>query len=232
MNDLTGKKFWKLTVIKRSKKRSKSGHVLWECKCDCGNITEVTSGRLVTGHTISCGCAKKGVNAIDIAGKRFGRLIALSPTNKRLVNSIIWRCQCDCGNICDVAAINLRKGATKSCGCLASEVHSVSVSTARDLRKEYYVDGTDAIYLSQVTTTANNTSGYTGISYDRSVNVWKAHITFKGQRYYLGSAHCPEDLIEIRNDAKKHLHGDFLTWFAEKYPKQWEKLQKKRGGRE
>ena len=31
---------------------------LWVCRCDCGNITEVTKRRLVTGSTRSCGCRR------------------------------------------------------------------------------------------------------------------------------------------------------------------------------
>ena len=58
--DLTGQKFGYLTVLKRLN-YSKTGHTyLWECKCDCGNITIVRGSNLRTGHTISCGC-KKGL---------------------------------------------------------------------------------------------------------------------------------------------------------------------------
>lgn len=56
--DLTGKKFGNLTVI-RHLNYSESGHTsLWECKCDCGNITIVRGTNLKSGHTISCGCKK------------------------------------------------------------------------------------------------------------------------------------------------------------------------------
>lgn len=57
--DLTGKKFNKLKVIKlsHSKKRSDGRSVyFWECLCDCGNTTIVQSSHLKTGHTMSCGC--------------------------------------------------------------------------------------------------------------------------------------------------------------------------------
>lgn len=32
---------------------------LWECRCDCGNITNVNSSSLSSGNTTSCGCALK-----------------------------------------------------------------------------------------------------------------------------------------------------------------------------
>ena len=52
--DLTGKRFNRLTVIKRVELKGKSTR--WLCKCDCGNETIVTSEKLKSGHTKSCGC--------------------------------------------------------------------------------------------------------------------------------------------------------------------------------
>ena len=182
------------------------------------------SNHLKSGQTISCGCARKGANAIDITDQRFGRLIAIKPTAKRLGNSIIWECKCDCKNICKVAAINLRKGHTQSCGCLFAETHSITISTAKNERDQYYVGNTDVMRLINDTTPAHNTSGYTGISYDKSVGLWKATITFRGKKYYLGSAHSPEDLVAIRKTAKEKLHRDFLNWYAGEYPEAYKKL--------
>lgn len=55
MIDLAGKRFGRLTVIRRVGK-NKWGDSLWECSCDCGNITTVSGGHLKGGHTKSCGC--------------------------------------------------------------------------------------------------------------------------------------------------------------------------------
>lgn len=60
----------------------------------------------------------------DITGQRFGRLVALEYIGKRNVGVKkkytvpIWKCQCDCGNICEVSLYQLTSGSTKSCGCL------------------------------------------------------------------------------------------------------------------
>ena len=57
LKDLTGQKFGKLTVIKRSTNIGEN-RVKWLCKCECGNVIEVYSNNLINGHTISCGCIK------------------------------------------------------------------------------------------------------------------------------------------------------------------------------
>lgn len=57
----------------------------------------------------------------DITSQRFGRLIAIEPTDKRSWGGVIWHCVCDCGNECFVNLGNLRGGSTRSCGCLGKE---------------------------------------------------------------------------------------------------------------
>lgn len=55
--DLTGRKFGRLTVEKYA--FTKNTLAYWQCICECGNITFVRAGDLVSGNTKSCGCAKK-----------------------------------------------------------------------------------------------------------------------------------------------------------------------------
>lgn len=60
--DLTGKKFGKLLVIKRDKNYiAPCGSIIaqWLCKCDCGNKTVVSTRKLKSGNTKSCGCYHK-----------------------------------------------------------------------------------------------------------------------------------------------------------------------------
>lgn len=58
-NDLTNKKFGRLTALKNTNKKAKSGHYIWLCKCSCGNKIEIIEGSLTTGKTKSCGCLQK-----------------------------------------------------------------------------------------------------------------------------------------------------------------------------
>lgn len=60
---------------------------------------------------------------IDITGQRFGRLTVLrkGPTRPGKMGGSNWICICDCGNETMTVGSQLRKGSTKSCGCLAKE---------------------------------------------------------------------------------------------------------------
>lgn len=53
----------------------------------------------------------------DLAGLRFGRLVAIRVVNRGLTKNTRWECRCDCGNTSVHTAIVLRSGATVSCGC-------------------------------------------------------------------------------------------------------------------
>ncbi|AKG36065.1 hypothetical protein [Paenibacillus durus] len=59
--DLTGKRFGRLVVEKRSEKTIPSSpyKAFWDCICDCGTRKAVEGYWLTSGNTQSCGCLKK-----------------------------------------------------------------------------------------------------------------------------------------------------------------------------
>lgn len=61
----------------------------------------------------------------NLVGLKFGRLLVVSfSETKREIHgtSHLWNCVCTCGNIIRAYGGNLRKGNTRSCGCLQKEV--------------------------------------------------------------------------------------------------------------
>lgn len=91
---------------------------MWLCKCSCGQLCEKTSNALTQGSVTSCGHdgRKKGARPKDISGRKFGELTAVEPTEKRKNGSIIWKCRCSCGEMCEVSEYFLVSGTTTSCG--------------------------------------------------------------------------------------------------------------------
>lgn len=59
---------------------------------------------------------------INIAGRRFGRLVALERIGHTAHGHAAWKCRCDCGTEIVASRGNLRAGTTRSCGCLKREV--------------------------------------------------------------------------------------------------------------
>jgi hypothetical protein len=67
----------------------------------------------------------------DIAGQRFGRLVAIEFAGLDNHGKAKWRCRCDCGSSCVVSRGNLLSGATQSCGCLQRERRGVKGKNAK-----------------------------------------------------------------------------------------------------
>lgn len=56
----------------------------------------------------------------DLTGQRFERLTILG-SGARTKRGVLWRYRCDCGNEGEAQSYRLRKGRTRSCGCLAKD---------------------------------------------------------------------------------------------------------------
>ena len=75
----------------------------------------------------------------DLAGKRFGRWIVVSESEKRTKSRYVyWVCKCDCGTIKDIASNNLLNGVTTSCGCLRKERLTVRNKTHNGSKTRLY----------------------------------------------------------------------------------------------
>jgi hypothetical protein len=57
----------------------------------------------------------------DFTGKRFGKLVAIRPTEQRISGSVVWELLCDCGQTKQTTASILARGACNSCGCLVTK---------------------------------------------------------------------------------------------------------------
>lgn len=104
MKDLTGQKFGLLYVEGRAE-NVKPGRPAWICRCDCGNITTVSSTALTkTGGTKSCGCLRRKASPtlVDITGQKFGLLTVMRKDITTESGKAKWICQCDCGNTVSV----------------------------------------------------------------------------------------------------------------------------------
>lgn len=59
---------------------------------------------------------------VDLAGQRFGRLVAVSVIGKNRQNSLVWLCICDCGKTTQRSSASLKKAkGVVSCGCYLKE---------------------------------------------------------------------------------------------------------------
>lgn len=122
-DDIVGKKYNRLTAIKRVYDGRKGVRYLF--KCDCGKEKVILKNAVVSGTTKSCGClSNEKVRERcfkDLTGQKFGRLTALR-VDRNDNGKTYWFCKCDCGNTHIVLANRLISGNTVSCGCHKEEI--------------------------------------------------------------------------------------------------------------
>lgn len=139
-------------------------------------------------------------------GKKFGRLTIInSDVIRDSKGRLRYKCVCECGEFIEVDAYNMKSGKIKSCGCYRIEVGQINAA-----EKFKTVEGTHLSKIKSDALQRNNTSGVKGVSYEKSSNKWRAFISFKGKRHYLGRFVCKKDAIKARNEAEKKYFNPIL----------------------
>ncbi len=214
--DLTNQRFGRL-VAKKSVGKSKNGHYLWYCECDCGGSSIVGTGQLRTKHTRSCGCLSSDVtternrryNAYDLTGEYgIGYTTKYEPyyfdledydkikgycwsynTNGylRSDNLLMHRLIMNCPDDMDVDHIY--------------QVH-------HDNRKSELRWATDSQNMMNTTIRSDNTSGVKGVSFTTRDNVWEASCTTDRKRIRKTFIN-KEDAIDHRKFLEEKYHGEF-----------------------
>lgn len=171
------------------------GNKKYKCQCiKCGALSEKYSANLK--GDIECQSCSKGYR-VDLTGSQYG-FLTVKEYNKQ---SKKWICECKCGRKIEVQSNNLKHDNTQSCGkCKYVD------AAQRDI-----VGGTRVSQLTR-TVNKNNTSGVTGVGYNKRKGKWYASIRFCGKNHWLGYHDNMEDAVKARRDAEDKLHGDFLEW--------------------
>ena len=223
--NIAGLRSGKVTAIAPTNTKRR-GLFLWRCRCDCGTEFLVEPYKIVNHKIQSCGCARKGHNLKDLAGRRFGKLTVLRRLDEKIGSSYAWLCQCDCGKTLKVSTnALLSTPGTRSCGCGRVEAVMKTLDTYGTVSEHcHFVDGTCVEKILPQKPQRNNTSGYTGVQVRG--NRYIAIITFKRKVYYLGSYTKIEDAVTVRRQAEAHLFGTFLDWYYTEYPSVKNDMQK------
>lgn len=210
-NDLAGRHFGSLTVLRVTEKREKR-QIVWECRCDCGETVLVRTQYLKDGSVRSCKtCRNRKRPRRDITGQRFGILTALYPTDNRDINqSVIWHCRCDCGNEVDLSCGDLQRKSYISCGCLKREAEK----KLKD--RTTHVAGTTVELIQNKKVRSDSSTGVTGVNMYRGK--YRAIIHFQGTTYRLGTYKTLEEAATVRKKAEECLFGEFLEFYD-----QWKK---------
>ena len=120
-DDIIGKKFGRLKVIKENRKLNDKAR-RFDCECECGNLINTRYSRLKNGEKLSCGCIE-----LEIKEKEDKAYIGLKQDMltvkevKRENGRVNIHCMCDCGNYIVYTKEYWHRKHFKSCGCINSK---------------------------------------------------------------------------------------------------------------
>jgi hypothetical protein len=168
----------------------------------------------MVGETMEQGVEKKRkTTLVDLTRRRFGKLIvvALVPERNPRNGNTRWLCQCDCGNQVVVDAQNLKRGTTRSCGCLRREVSRQKMLTDTKLAGSRAVENfvnEEGIQYSHLHKSKKNKTGVIGVSFDKSNNMYVARLMLHHEYVLNRAVETFEEAVKLRKQAEqRYLHS-------------------------
>lgn len=229
--DLTEMVFGELTVIKRAPDYilpCGKPQIMWECKCSCGRLFTTRALQLKNGESQSCGHLQKEIvsklmhermkkfNEYDLSGD-YG--IGYTSNGEEFYFDLE-----DYDKIKDYCWCKNPDGYIQSGHKL---MHRIVMEVSDDNWKSIQVDHIhdkesrhdnrkSNLRIANFSTNgmnrdlrSNNTSGCTGVSFDKRRNKWRARIKINKKEIGLGYYDEKEDAIKARKDAENKYFGEW-----------------------
>ena len=201
--DLTGRQFGNLTVLRKAERRK-----YWICQCACGTEKEVLAWSLLRGATRSCGCLPYPRK--DISGEKRGHLTALRQTGKTIDSSTEYVWRCDCGNEVTLPLSRVNAlSQNRMCPECATKKRSINGKNMNLISREKAIQGLAPEALRSLRDgkpQSNNTSGVRGVWKERGK--WVASGYRDGKRVYLGSFDELKDAQKARERFVQETYGE------------------------
>lgn len=245
--DISGMEFGFITAIEPTDKRDRKD-VVWRCRCRCGTELELPATRLILNNTLSCGCIqrefmKRANKFFD--GTSLEKSLKDTVTSTRSMSGYVgvtrkrdkWqayitykRKHINLGVYSKLEdAIKARargKEAVMEDAAELLKMYKEIHKNDEELPSKYTLPRNDVPYEPRIVNNqptsaakrADNTSGYTGISFRK--NKWEARICYNKRRYMLGRFDTQEDAVEARQSAENLLKKDpdaFVEYYSKNY---------------
>lgn len=227
--DLVGKTFGRLTVVRQcedyvSPKGSRKAQ--WECQCSCGNLdlVKVVGRHLKTGNTNSCGCYQKDrARETQKSSNKYERydnyIIGYDSNGEEFYIDAE-----DFDKIKDFCWIKNKNGYfTSRIGKKTIWLHRIIMDcpsgmvvdhiggsdTKNDNRKQNLRICTNYENGMNCANKKNNTSGVSGVHWEKNARKWCVRIRIKGKRVVLGRFESFDEAVKVRKEAEEKYFGEW-----------------------
>lgn len=229
--DLTGMTFGRLTVLEQAEDHIQPNGVhrpMWKCQCNCKDktIVIVQGSDLKYGHTKSCGCINKEINKkyndveLNLQDERglygvgycrnTGNKFYFDMSDYDLIKEYCW-CEYIHRGYHSLQAWDINGGPynivmSNLLGCKFYDHEDKNPLNNRryNLRPATYSQNTANRGVMK-----NNTSGITGVSWDKRTQTWKVSLQFERKTIVSSRYKDKQDAIVARLEAEKTYFGEF-----------------------
>lgn len=232
-----GERFGRFVVIRKGEpeidlKTGKKKSRYW-CQCDCGSEEKLVRGaNLVDGSIQSCGCLHSEMSSQILAasshGKKYNNFdlsgsygIGYTFKNEEFyfdiddydkIKDICWYIDAR-GYVVGHNIVGSKKQIKMHQIILPTDdgyiVDHINTDQKNDNRKSNLRIATQGENTRNRKISSNNTSGKTGVSFDKRKNQWVAYIGYNKNNIYLGAFVNRQDALNARIEAEKKYFGEF-----------------------
>lgn len=211
--DLSGQKFGKLTVIRRTRMKDRNSY--WLCRCECGVEKEISMTALRNGQN-SCSCSMYDWVEDRIIGNEYtvdennivhvtlrsGEEMLCDVDDWERMKKYTWRT-----NLCGYASASINKKQKrfhveimgKKDGYVLDHIDRNKLNNQRNNLRFVTQQG-NAVNSNL---SKNNTSGIKGVGKDRKRKKWYARIMLNGKNIHLGYYDTIEEAAEARRKGEE-----------------------------
>ena len=222
---------------------------MWKCKCDCGNEKVISAVDLKVGNTKSCGCLKSEM-ASKLAQKYFtgdlrvdnrkyntfdlskdygigytikGEKYIFDKEDYELIKNYCWYINDSGYLVAHVVNSNKRiRFHRLIMDCISN--HDVLIDHINHDRLDNRKNNLRMVSYHQnamnMKRKESNTSGVTGVSWDKEKRKWCATITYNYKTIFLGYYSDFNEAVEARKQAEQKYFGEFSYTNSMKLAKQ------------
>ena len=229
--DLTGQRFGRLTVVEKEGSREyRPGRyrIYWRCKCDCGNECSAHTTDLRAGKVKSCGCLRKVI--LDTIGVRtrshnrffiYGNVVHVFFNNKpgeMLADLDVWNAWAS------AYCWHLTANGYAATGYNGKNTlfHNIAFPNCKNGIVADHINGNrldnrmeNLRLVNRAQNNMNkglrsdNTSGHTGVSWDKLKGKWVVQIQVDGKNKHIGRYASKKDAINARIKAEEKYFGEY-----------------------
>ena len=205
-----GKEIGKFIILDTKKERNK---IYCYCRCKkCGKEKWIRSDYIKDAKC--CDSATIKFKPLIPKEKIINNIRLIEPTEKRQGTSVLWKCECFCGNIFYASISEIKRKKVRSCGCIKIRYTPENLKKAfKSFKEKNLREHTNLQMISSNKLISSNTSGCTGVTWNKSKRKWCATIEFQGKVHHLGYYSNKEDAIKARKKAE----GEYFEPILRKY---------------